>query len=490
MCHPDNPDKKKFLCISGPRRSSKTWGVLNAVVEHAWLVPGAHVSILVPTLSSGIDGGIWALLTETIIPDWISGHFGLTWHKEPHISGASKKPLCSIVNLHGGVSKIQLDSVREGEQAVARQYKGKIFTMVVCSEAADWIRTRRTFDLLIECFRKPGIVPRHNTLIFDTNPSDEGAKSWIYQLWWEFQQAEDKDVPPELIPLKHQLALFEMFVSDNPYLSKEDVALMVASYAHNPDLKARYLEGKWVVAGSDGVFANVFRPAAHVVGDIETVVNPNPDTLMPEDSCQELITGWDPGISNYAAVILERVWRKRADGKGEEAMFKVLDELVKLDSDYTIGEFTEEMLLKMNFWEAQLGRKVRWIHFADRSVFDYRESISDRYPHQEVYAVSKGRIQLQSVDKGDGSVRQRIDILRKLFFHNRIFFSNQKCPMLIHSIQGLRKDKTRPIAKQSPHKHAFDALTYPISSLCFEEMEMAVRGVVAKPQSGLLTINL
>ena len=440
-------------------------------------------------MSSGVDGGVWALLTETIIPDWIDGDFGMVWHKAPHISGATKKPMCSIINIHGGVSKIQLDSVREGEQAVARHYKGKALTAVVISEAADWIRSRKTFDLLIECFRKPGVLPRHNTLILDTNPSDEGAKSWIYQLWWSFRQAEDKDTPEELRPMRDQLALFEMFVRDNPYLSKEDVALMAASYAHNPDLKARYLEGRWVVAGSDGVFAEVFRPTYHVVGELETMTTPQPVTLVPEENCQELMTGWDPGISNYAAVILERVWRKRADGKGEEAVFKVLDELVKLDSDYTIGEFTEEMVEKMEFWERQLGRKIRWTHYSDRSVFDYRESISDRYPHQEVYAVSKGRIQLMAVDKGDGSVRQRIDILKKLLFQNRIFFSNQKCGVLINSLQGLRKDKTRPISKMSIHKHAFDALTYPISSLCFEEMEQAVMNVNRVGRTGVLTVD-
>ena len=111
LCHPDNPNKRKFICISGPRRSSKTWAVLNTLIEHAWLVKEAHVSLLVPTMSSGVDGGVWALLTETIIPDWIDGDFGMVWHKAPHISGATKKPMCSIINIHGGVSKIQLDSV-------------------------------------------------------------------------------------------------------------------------------------------------------------------------------------------------------------------------------------------------------------------------------------------------------------------------------------------------------------------------------------------
>ena len=478
--HPHNPAKKKFHCISGPRRSSKTWAVLNAMVEHAWLVNDAHITLLTPTLSAGVDGGPWQLLTETIIPDWIGGDFGMEWHREPYVSGATKKPMLELVNIHGGRSKIQLDSMREGEDQIARQFKGKIFTMVVVSEASNWVKSATTNLMLLEVFRKPGIPTQQNTLIYDTNPAEEGSRHWIYQLFYEFRT--QKDVPDNMRALQEQLHLTEFFVKDNPYLSKSDIDLMLAQYAHNPDLYARYFEGKWVTATGDGLFSDVFRPTIHVLGGIETPTNPEPEILVPEDNCFELFTGWDPGVSNYAAVILERFDKLKPDGKGHESAFKVLDELVAIRSSYTMGDFTLDFMDKLDFWEQQIGRPIRWTHFADRSVFDYRESISDRYQHQEVFAKSKGRIMLQAVPKGKDSVRQRIDLLRKLLFQDRLFISNSRCPKLIDSIQGLKRDKHGPVVRSSEYKHAFDALTYAVSTLCFEETEQAVRSVLAKPR--------
>ena len=477
--HPNNPAKKKYHCISGPRRSSKTWAVLNAMVEHAWLVPGAHITLLTPTLSAGVDGGPWQLLTDEIIPNWINGNFGLDWVREPYVSGATKKPMLELTNIHGGKSKIQLDSMREGEAQIAKQFKGKIFTMAVVSEASNWIKERQTNDLLVEIFRKPGLPAQVNTLIYDTNPAEEGARHWLYQLFYDFRTQQDLD--PSLRPLQDQLQLTEFFIDDNPYLSQADKNLMLAQYAHNPDLYARYFEGKWVTATGNGVFSDVFKPTIHVLGGIETPANPEPDILVPEENCHALYTGWDPGVSNYASVILEKISVRKPDGSGFESAYKVLDELVALQSNYTIGDFTLDFMEKMEFWEQQIGRPVHWMHYADRSVFDYRESISDRYQHQEVFAVSKGKISLIAVSKGKDSVRQRIDFLRKLLFQNRVYFSNSRCPKLIESIQGLKRDKNGPIVRGSQHKHAFDALTYAISALSYEEMDAAIRGVVAKP---------
>lgn len=477
---PSNPNKKKFHCISGPRRSSKTWAVLQAIAEHCWLVKDAHVSIIVPTMSAGVDGGVWQILTERIIPEWIEGAFGMDWVKEPHISGSTKKPMFTVTNAHGGTSKVQLDSMREGERQISQAYKGKIFSMIVISEASNWVQELKTFLLLIECFRVPNLPTQQHTMIIDTNPAEDGARHWIYQLFYQTRIQED--IEEQMKPLQKQLHLTEFFIADNPYLSSEDVALMKASYSHNPDLWNRYFLGKWTAASGDGIFHQVFRPMIHVLGDVETLSEPDPDTLVPEENCFELITGWDPGDVNHAVTILEPYKQLGKDGRSVETAFKVLDELVLLDSDMTIGDITEEVLIKMEFWKAQLGREIRWTHFSDRSVFDYRDSISARYQHSEVFARSHGKIALQAIPKFDGSVRQRIDFLRKLLFQDRLFISNRRCPKIIESIQGLRKGKNSPIAPGNIHKHAFDALTYGISGVCYDEMEKAVRTAIAKPE--------
>ena len=148
------------------------------------------------------------------------------------------------------------------------------------------------------------------------------------------------------------------------------------------------------------------------------------------------------------------------------------------------SEFTQEFMQKRDYWERQQGRPIRWSDFADRSVFDMRESISDRRQHVEVYNASGGKIRLVAVEKGDGSVRQRVDILRKLLFQDRIRFSKSKCPHVIEAVQSIKKGKNTPVDKVSRFKHAFDALTYVLSTLCYEELYRSAKSVVAKPSLG------
>lgn len=503
-CHPDNPEKKKFLCLSGPRRSSKTMGALNVMVQHAWETPNAQIVMIAPTMSAAADGGPWQTLTEYTIPDWIAGGWGLKWVKEPYTEGASKRQKCKITNKHGGVSTIMLESLREGEKDISKRFKGRMFSMIYWSEVGSWVQERLSFDLLIECLRIPGLSAQRHHLIIDTNPSDAGTQHWIYKLFYEFRSSDD--IPDKQKALQRSLELVEFFIADNPYLSEEDVELLHAQYDHDADLKARYLEGRWVAASTDALFYENFRPNVHVIPppNEASPTDTDPEILLPEKNCFQLTTGWDPGQSNHAVCFIEPVTQKRVvqvAGVSEEreiTIFKVFDEIVHIKSDIVIAELAEEAMEKMNFWESLLledggDDKVMWEHFSDRSAFDYRDSISDRYQHQEVSLASRGRINLIAVEKGDGTVRQRIDILRKLLFQDRIFFSRERCPITIESIKALKKGKgTQAVNRQSRHKHAFDALTYALSSLCFEELTRQIRSQLRsdRRETGLVTVPL
>ena len=102
LCHRDNPNKPKFVCVSGPRKSSKTFGCLNVVTEHLWETDKAQFGIIAPTVTSAADGGCWQLITETIIPQWIDGDFGFEWIRQPYQEGISKKMKCSVTNKQIG----------------------------------------------------------------------------------------------------------------------------------------------------------------------------------------------------------------------------------------------------------------------------------------------------------------------------------------------------------------------------------------------------
>lgn len=509
-CSPFNPDKKKFICISGPRRSSKTVGCLHAIAEHAWNTSNGLIAIITPSVTAGSDAGVWHQLVSQVLPQWIDGEFGMEWagmsakKGGAYQEGVSKKLKCEVTNRHGNTTVIQLESMKEGETEIGKRFRGKTFSMVYWSDVGVWVKSRTSFDLIIETLRGIiGIDPKSYTLLIDTNPADEGERHWLYQLFYEFRQMDEAGLSAianeqgiqgsDMLALQSQLDLMEVFVGDNPYLTPDDLAQLKAQYAHSPDLWNRYYLGKWTSASGDSVFYDVFRPAIHVVGELETPTNPHPEMLMPEEYTHELFTGWDLGYSNMAVTLFERFWAT-ANQEGQAA-FKVLDEAIYIKSDLTVGDITEIVLRKMRFWEDLCGRKFRWSHFSDRFAFDAREPISDRYHFEEVDLASHGEIMMQGIARKHGSVHFRVDLLRKLLHQDRIFFNNDKCPLVIQSCQGLRKGRQgAAVDKQSIHKHAFDALTYGLSALCYEELQKAISNDVNTTRSrgsgGIIAVPL
>ena len=184
LCHRDNPNKPKFVCVSGPRKSSKTFGCLNVVTEHLWETDKAQFGIIAPTVTSAADGGCWQLITETIIPQWIDGDFGFEWIRQPYQEGISKKMKCSVTNKHGTKSVLQLETFRDGatEKEIAARFKNKIFTGLYWSEVGTWVPTQTPFDIITDCFRAPHLKGRDHLMILDTNPEPPGEDHWIYQL--------------------------------------------------------------------------------------------------------------------------------------------------------------------------------------------------------------------------------------------------------------------------------------------------------------------
>lgn len=517
------PDgQRKFFLVSGPRWSSKSIGCLHACVDHAWNTPNAVVNVLVPTITAGSDSGIWTLLTEQIIPEWIAGDFGLEWapRGSPRQHGVTKKFFCVIKNKFGGKSRFELNSLKD-ERKVETDFKNRYFSMIYWSELSSF-KFRKTFDTLIQTLRIKGVAEDQHILLADTNPADEGKDSWIYKLWYETRIALPETLRAEERPMQKNLQLLEVFIDDNPYLTDERKESLKASFAHDPDLFDRYVLGKWTKSSSDALFAGTFRPSVHIIGNND---DDDPEILVPEDDCIELITSWDPGGVNPAAVIAEKIFvperdllsydndkvikeadaevlkrlEETTEGKTVEekelAVFKFLDELVFTDSDLSIGEFTELFCEVMDFWEAYIGKPVRWRHWSDRQAFDQKESISKRYVYQEVFAASGGRIVLEAVEKGRGSVPQGVRMWRKLLFQNRLLFSARKTPKLIEMNRALRRGKNLPdtVYDQDPLRHVFDAGRYLVTRECWEEMLtniMTMKTIKSGNKLGLISVRL
>jgi hypothetical protein len=336
----------------------------------------------------------------------------------------------------------------------------------------------------------PHLTHEQHLFLGDTNPDlDLGAQSWIYHLWYEFRVADEEtllrmypNVDPEIHkPLQKSLRLIEFTVDDNLSLTEEKKAQLRSDFSSNDDLYAAYYLGKWVTASMDALFFKVFRPSFHVVGELESASNPEPEVLVPKEGNFELILGMDPGPTNCASAILEKTTEIIEQPSEENpnpkpvSVIKVLDELVVVGQDFDLIDYVEELVRKMEYWEQVQDRpgKIMWRQWSDRSVFDMKVAFSDRYWHQWIYAASNGKISLQAAERGKGSVQARIELFRKLLYDGRIFFSKTNCPSVIEMCGSIKRGKRvgELIARGSIHKHAFDCVTYAISSELFDEMQ-------------------
>jgi len=477
---------KRLVLATGTRLSGKTLACLHAVCDHAWNTKLGNIVLITISQSAGINSGVWEQLTTMVIPA-----FGLKFKREPFNQGASKKPCCEVFNKHGGSTKILLESLKD-ENEVEERFKNKSYSMIFVTEL-DIFKNVKTFHTWALTLRMPHIGINDHLLLADCNPADEGTAHWIYKMFYELRV--DPDCKPELRALRDQLGLMEFCLDDNTYSSKEEIEMVKSQYADSADLYNRYIKGMWVTASENALFRAVFKEQVHIIGDIATRTNPSPSILLPQNDCGKLFGGWDMGVVNSAFALIEKVMHP-LNGK-PVPHFNVLDEVVWVGQDFFMCDFVEAVMEKMKYWEDYIGKPIEWQHWSDRSAFDFSDKFSNRYDHLEVANVSGGKIELMAAMEGkrtNETVRQRIDLFRKLLFQNRIFFSADKTPASIEMCKSLRRGKGQygTVQKDSKHKHIFDAITYCVATECAEEMERSATGLFRPKQSesGLIAISL
>lgn len=476
---------KKFVLANGPRYSGKTVGALQCLCEHAWLTNRANICIITISQTVGMDSGVWNDLTGIFLPEWIGGNFGMKWVEKPFIQGVSKKPTCIVSNRFGGESTIQLESLKN-EQEVEDRFKPRRYSMIYVPELSTF-HNRGTFVCWTECLRMIGMPEKDHLFLADTNPPDDESW-WIHDLWWDLLEAEADALEPEQRMFKDALSRVDINVEDNPFADPRHVTLLKAKYAHDEELYNRYILGLPTKTTEDSLFHKVFRPKFHVIGEVSSPANQDPEILVPQPECRELSTGWDPGSATNSAAVIAEKW-KPLDTPGRLTIINFLDELVLVDELHTLDDFVLAFMRKMEMWELIMGLpgKVTWNHWSDRSVFDMRSPESNRYYHEIIYDASlryieeelvhvSGPIILQAADRGPGSVEQRVDLWKRMLYDERAFFSAEKCPKLIHMNKSIKRSKTAVgvIQKGSPHKHVFDAASYLQSSECYDELAKQV----------------
>lgn len=495
------PGKQNLILFNGPRWASKTWTCHHVAIQHAWNTDRADICILTITQSVGLDSGVWQHLTDTFIPEWIGGEdhegkpfggrFGMEWVRQPYIQNVTKKPSCSVTNKFGTKSQFSLQSL-SCEDDVELKFKSKAYSMIWVNEMSKF-KKRQTFDTLKQCLRMPHLTTEQHLFLGDTNPDLQlGTASPWYQLWYGLATMED--CPGYLIPLRDQLKLIEFTIDDNLSLSEEKKAQLRADFGHDPDLMAAYYYGKWVTASADALFYGVFKPNIHVIGDYDSPAVTDPEILVPDDNCDTIICGLDPGVRNSAAAFLEKRILVR-DGR-EIPAFSWIDELVIINDDFDLADYVRELVRKMEFWENVLKkpRKLTWRWWSDRSVFDTKLPFSgELFWHNAIYELSDGRITCMAAERGRGSVGVRVDLFRKILYEDRLRISANKVPHGIQMVRSIRRGKSAVsvIERTSPWKHSFDSVSYAITSECCDELQRnVISNVKRKSEVGLVQVSL
>ncbi len=465
-------DFHRYLLIDGPRKSSKTFGVLNKVLRHAFDTDGAKFAILNKTMKLAKSSGVWNLMTDRIIPIWEQGCAGFRVKEGPKVSGDTKLSFIKIVNRHGTVSELQCHSL-EHAQEVEAKFKSSVYSGFWCSEADQYL-TEHAFHILCDSLRMTPFVPYdQHQIILDMNPPDSGENNWFYEVFFkqrlkEPEEGEDQTFTKGL----HRIGFS---LDDNPQLDPSEKAELISRYKKRPTLYARFIQGKWVQDITDGHFSESWDETVHVVGN-DSPIEEEQEVIVPSDACTTLITGWDMGERNHSFHIMEKgttnVQVENPETKEPTILavdlFYVLDEMVVIGGSYvSIRDFVEGAVAKMDHWEKWMmkthSRKISWRHWSDTSAMNYKAA-AETSDAAIAYEVSGHRIFLGPAPKYRNSKRDRVQLISHLLDEHRLFVSAQ-LTFTKTMFTNLRKGSTEAeFIKADQHRHPFDSLSYPIAA--------------------------
>lgn len=446
-------DRHRFLLLTGPRKSSKTIAALNRIMRHVYDCPvPARVAMFGKTVKNMKAGGVWVDLTQIVLPEWLRANIGMSMVTEPSVTGDTRMSYFQVTNRYGGVAEVQLHSL-EFCPDIVDKIKGGRFSLIYFSEA-DVFEDRIVFDISEDQLRMIGLDYSEHFWIADCNPPDTGPNHWLHDLFFK-----EKDKPDHQDPdYQAQIHRIEFTLDDNPFLDEREKKNLIAKYRHRKSLYDRFILGKWEEDLTDGFFSDVFREAEHVMGSIQHPQRVDWEVITPSSGCFHLFLGIDPGHKNHSAHIVEKI-----NTPTGFPVFSVLDEIISVDRNVSIREFTEAIVRQMDFWEnyckVRYNRKIKWTTYADNSIFEYRAA-AEANEELIMRNVSNGRIQAIATRKFAGSVMKRKDILHILLWEKRIFFS-ASCQDTISMLKALKPgtSKLEPVAR-TRHKHPFDSLTY------------------------------
>lgn len=476
---------KRYILVCGPRWSSKTWVNLHRIVKHAVETPNARVGMFTKTIRNAKSGGVWNDITSFTLPEWFeAGQTQYTSRKADGTYGPKQDPQSRMVyfkikNYYGGESEFQLHSIdnMNDVEAIAKATRFSCFYFAELSNFLD----RMVFTATTSQLRMPHLEYGDHMWIADTNPAEEGEDSWIYKLFYGLRGKDNPDEYEQL--LLENMALFEIMIPDNPFLSEEQRKDIYANHRFDKDLWARYVEGKWVRASKNAIFLSNFSAERHIFGDASNVDEKEWSCLTPSDTCSMLLSGWDLGDRFHSAHIGEQV-----DAENGKAYW-IIDEVCAVDPDLKVGisEFCEAFMKRRDFWMKYIcgddkakRERFEWHDWSDSAALTNYRAGAETYDKNLVLKYTNGDVELIGAPKFPGSIGKRITIVKILLFETRLIIS-ARCVHTIAMFKSLRAGTgAQLIAKDQKYRHVFDSLSYMLSG---EEPAMLMMDLLEEQES-------
>lgn len=444
-----------FVLVEGARKSGKSLAIDHKLLRHAVENDGARIGIISKSKGSG-KIGVWSDLIDPggIVDQWREA--GVEYAVEPKYEADSKMAYFRIrtpptrTNPKGGEAEFQLHSLYN-EKEVEKKFKDSRFSCIYLVEA-DRFDERRTFDALRLQLRALRVPASRYQMILDTNPPELGQDHWLYDVFFKHPEKN--------------MTTIHFGLDDNPFITPEEKRGVYDAYKHDKNLLDRYYYGKWVKASANGVFADVYLPNIHVVGELSktadvTDYNARDDwsILRPDPEAVTFEEGWDIGDVNFGYVM----GVPRYHALKDIVCYDIIDELAYTNTRAGIDDIVDEVMDRRKYWQdwhtVRNGvSRVRWISWSDSSSLRHRITVNGTEA-MELSRKSNRMINLGGVRKGSGSIARRKDLLKRLLFEQRIYIS-PICRNVIDMIKYIQGKPGMAIDLESPHKHIFDALTY------------------------------
>lgn len=467
-------DDKYILCW-GPKGGSKSHGVCQKCVKHAWENENALVLIIVRVQNMATKGGAWDILINEVLPRWRDGNmdrdgkkfddgFGLVYTDVKY--DQNHCPYIWVQNQFGGWSMIGLLSCPHANQLRDR-IKSIVPSMVFLDEVTSCDDPIYFMSVAAQLGRRPR-VKGVQQFIGATNPED--PEHWAFKRWFIEPFQDENGDPKEKDKDFHDI--FFPAEDNKENLPPGYLEGLKGIYGKNATEALRMIGGQWVaVPSGESLFLEIYNEMLHVRPLAENGIPDESKWLMP-DGKYPMIIGVDSGMVHHAFIFMQRL---PVEGKMKWMYF---DEVVLLRRKLPYSTIMPVVMRRIRWWRDTAGAEMPQVWISDDSAFNmFRpgQGTYDSLDMERNYNAVRERYKLEPVKirpapKFSGSIEACLRIEQTALADEEIIISSRckKVRAMYNQLESEKQKRGEPFdpkrattPRRSDHLHVFAAAVYP-----------------------------